>query len=72
MAIWLVLLIKMFRVVKMSLPLFMWAVWPITYTRLVLILVAIRRAGRGYRHAETFGMAIMFFCGKLKLMPDWK
>lgn len=36
------------------------------------IIMAIRRAGRGYRHAETFGMAIMFFCGKLKLMPDWK
>ena len=33
------------------------------------IIMAIRRAGRGYRHAETFGMAIMFFCGKLKLMP---
>ena len=33
------------------------------------IIMAIRRAGRGYRHAETFGMAIMFFCGGLKLLP---
>ena len=33
------------------------------------IIMAIRRAGRGYRNAETFGMAIMFFCGGLKLMP---
>ena len=33
------------------------------------IIMAIRRAGRGYRNAETFGMAIMFFCGGLNLMP---
>jgi transposase len=33
------------------------------------IIMAIRRAGRGYRSAETFGMAIMFFCGGLNLMP---
>ena len=33
------------------------------------IIMSIRRAGRGYRHAETFGMAIMFFCGGLNLMP---
>ncbi len=33
------------------------------------IIMAIRRAGRGYRHAKTFGMAIMFFCGGLKLLP---
>jgi transposase len=33
------------------------------------IIMAIRRAGRGYRHAETFGMAIMFFCGGLNLLP---
>lgn len=33
------------------------------------IIMAIRRAGRGYRTAETFGMAIMFFCGGLKLIP---
>jgi len=33
------------------------------------IIMAIRRAGRGYRHAETFGMAIMFFCGGLNLIP---
>ena len=33
------------------------------------IIMAIRRAGRGYRTAETFGMAIMFFCGGLNLMP---
>ena len=33
------------------------------------IIMAIRRAARGYRHAETFGMAIMFFCGGLNLMP---
>jgi transposase len=33
------------------------------------IIMAIRRAGRGYHHADTFGMAIMFFCGGLNLMP---
>jgi transposase len=33
------------------------------------IIMAIRRAGRGYRTAETFGMAIMFFCGGLNLIP---
>ena len=33
------------------------------------IIMAIRRAGRGYKNAETFGMAIMFFCGGLKLLP---
>ncbi len=33
------------------------------------IIMAIRRAGRGYRNAETFGMAIMFFCGHLNLIP---
>jgi transposase len=33
------------------------------------IIMAIRRAGRGYRNAETFGMAIMFFCGGLNLLP---
>jgi transposase len=33
------------------------------------IIMAIQRAGRGYRHAETFGTAIMFFCGGLKLAP---
>jgi len=33
------------------------------------IIMAIRRAGRGYHHAESFGMAIMFFCGGLNLMP---
>lgn len=33
------------------------------------IIMAIRRAGRGYRSAETFGAAIMFFCGGLNLMP---
>ncbi len=33
------------------------------------IIMAIRRAGRGYRSAETFGMAIMFFCAGLNLMP---
>jgi len=33
------------------------------------IIMAVRRAGRGYRHAETFGMAIMFFCGGLNLQP---
>jgi len=33
------------------------------------IIMAIRRAARGYHHAETFGMAIMFFCGGLNLMP---
>lgn len=33
------------------------------------IIMAIRRAGRGYHHAETFGMAIMFFCGDLNMMP---
>ena len=32
------------------------------------IIMAIRRAGHGYRNAETFGMAIMFFCGGLNLM----
>ena len=33
------------------------------------IIMAIRRAGRGYHHAKSFGMAIMFFCGGLNLMP---
>jgi len=33
------------------------------------IIMAVHRAGRGYRHAETFGMAIMFFCGGLNLLP---
>ena len=33
------------------------------------IIMAVRRAGRGYRHAETFSMAIMFFCGGLNLLP---
>ena len=33
------------------------------------IIMAIRRAGRGYRKAKTFGMAIMLFCGGLNLMP---
>jgi transposase len=33
------------------------------------IIMAIRRAGRGYHRADTFGMAIMFFCGGLNLMP---
>lgn len=33
------------------------------------IIMAIQRAGRGYRHAETFGVAIMFFCGGLKMAP---
>ncbi len=33
------------------------------------IIMAIRRAGRGYHHAETFGMAIMFFCGGLNMLP---
>jgi len=32
-------------------------------------IMAVRRAGRGYRHAETFGMAIMFLCGGLNLLP---
>ena len=36
---------------------------------MISIIMAIRRAGRGYRSGETFGMAIMFFCGDLKLMP---
>ena len=33
------------------------------------IIMAIQRAGRGYRHAETFGVAIMFFCGGLRMAP---
>jgi transposase len=33
------------------------------------IIMAIQRAGRGYRHAETLGVAIMFFCGGLNLAP---
>lgn len=33
------------------------------------IIMAIQRAGRGYRHAETFGVAIMFFCGGLQMAP---
>ena len=33
------------------------------------IIMAIRRAGRGYQNAETFEMAIMFVCGGLNLMP---
>lgn len=33
------------------------------------IIMAIQRAGRGYRHAETFGIAILFFCGGLNLAP---
>lgn len=33
------------------------------------IIMAIQRAGRGYRHAETFGTAILFFCGGLSLAP---
>lgn len=34
------------------------------------IIMAIQRAGRGYRHAETFGIAIMFFCGGLQMAPQ--
>jgi transposase len=34
------------------------------------IIMAIQRAGRGYRHAETFGRAIMFFCGGLDMSPS--
>ena len=33
------------------------------------IIMAIQRAGRGYRHAESFGIAIMFFCGGLDMAP---
>jgi transposase len=33
------------------------------------IIMSIQRAGRGYRHAETFGIAIMFFCGGLHMAP---
>jgi transposase len=33
------------------------------------IIMAIQRAGRGYRHAATFGIAIMFFCGGLRMAP---
>jgi transposase len=33
------------------------------------VIMSIQRAGRGYRHAETFGNAILFFCGGLKMMP---
>ena len=33
------------------------------------IIMAIQRAGRGYRHAESFGIAIMFLCGGLDMAP---
>lgn len=33
------------------------------------IIMAIQRAGRGYRHPETFGTAILFFCGGLDMAP---
>jgi transposase len=33
------------------------------------LIMAIQRAGRGYRHAITFGVAIMFFCGGLRMAP---
>jgi transposase len=33
------------------------------------VIMAIQRAGRGYRHADTFGTAILFFCGGLNMAP---
>ena len=33
------------------------------------IIMAIQRAGRGYRHTESFGIVIMFFCGGLDMAP---
>ena len=33
------------------------------------IIMAIQRAGRGYRHTELFGIVIMFFCGGLDMAP---
>lgn len=33
-------------------------------------IMGIQRRARGYRHFETFRMAILFFCGGLDLMPS--